>query len=133
MSIYRGWRYLTADVQQQDVAHTRSTVGASAPAPPLYHLRKAQPVLVLLPRTASWIASLPPRAQPRMLAKQFARIANALCAAWNDVPACQQCFEDLLADRRGGRQGFPTTVLRAYHAAVHRYGGSKWDDVEPDR
>src|ERR1700751_2739959 len=111
MSIYRGWRPLRADVQQHDVAHkgepeaTSDATSDTASAP--IHLRHAQPVMVLLPRTASWIASLPERVRPRALAAQYARIANLLWGVWDDPQACRHYFNDLLAGARPNRKGFP--------------------------
>jgi hypothetical protein len=91
-------------------------------APPRAHhpLRRAQPALVLLPRTAIWIANLPPAARPNALAARFARIANLLCALWDDPPVCRKYFDDLLHDRRGGRQGFPPEV-RQELGLLHTY------------
>jgi hypothetical protein len=115
MSIYRGWRPLCADVEQQDVVHKRAPENASTNTPPPLHLRRARPVLILLPRTSTWIVSLPERVRPRALARRFARIANLICAAWDDPPACRKYFDELLVDKRTNRQGFPVTVLRELH------------------
>ncbi len=95
-------------------------------APPL-HLRKSQPVTILLPRTKQWLMELPPPVRPRALALQFARIANMLCAAWENPPDCRRYLNDLLIDRRGGRRGFPKPVAREiqvlseYYCQVHPY------------
>jgi hypothetical protein len=86
--------------------------------------------MALLPRTKSWIVSLPEPVRPHALAAQFARIANLLCIVWDDPPACRRCFFKLLVDRRGGRKGFPSTVLRdlnvlqAYYVGL--YGTFDW-------
>jgi hypothetical protein len=125
MSIYRGWRPLCDDVQQRDVAHTSAADNASTTAPPPTHLRQAQPIMVLLPRTINWIASLPQRVQPHALAAQYARIANFLCVTWDDPTACRQYFNDLLCGSRPNRKGFPVSVLRelndlqAYYIGMH--------------
>ncbi len=122
-SIYRGWRTLASDVQVQDGVDKRTT--EDRPALRSVHMRRSQPVLVLLPRTRSWIASLPEPVRPHALAAQFARIANLLCIVWDDPSACKRCFYELLVDRRGGRRGFPMAVLRelnvlsAYYIAMH--------------
>ena len=129
MSIYRGWRPLCADVQQHDVAHKReadATPDATLDtASPPIHLRHAQPVMVLLPRTASWIASLPERVRPRALAAQYARIANLLCAVWDDPLACRHYFNDLLAGARPNRKGFPVAVLRELNDLQAYYIGMR--------
>jgi hypothetical protein len=67
---------------------------------------------VLLPRTRVWLHSMPAEVRPRALAVQFARIANMLCAAWENPPECRRYLNDLLIDRRGGRKGFPKPVAR---------------------
>ena len=125
MSIYCGWRPLCDDVQHHRPAHNKEAVATLDTAPPPTHLRQAQPVMVLLPRTANWIASLPERVRPHALAAQYGRIANLLCAAWADPPACRQYFKDLLVGARPNRRGFPVTVLRelndlqAYYIGMH--------------
>jgi hypothetical protein len=86
--------------------------------------------MVLLPRTKNWIVSLPEPVRPRALAAQFARIANQLCTAWDDPPGCAAYLAELLIDRRGGRKGFPSAVLRelnvlqAYYVGL--YGTFDW-------
>lgn len=111
MSIYRGWRPYPADVHSQHVARKPAAQCEEQDAAPV-HLRRAQPVLVLLPRTASWLAEIPPRFRPVHLAKQFARIANNVCATWFDPPARGRYLEELLAGGRPNRRGFPPSVLR---------------------
>lgn len=126
MSIYRGWRPLLDDVQQQDVSHKEmASYARDITTPPPTHLRRGQPVAVLLPRTANWIASLPERVRPDALAKQFARISNLICATWVDPPACRKYFDELLVETRLRRKGFPAAVLReltdlqAYYISMH--------------
>jgi hypothetical protein len=75
-------------------------------------LRRAQPLNKPLPSTVRWVASLPAAVQPLALLQQFPRIANRLALAWHDQEATAECFDDLLVDRRGGRQGFPPDVQR---------------------
>ncbi|MEO8755235.1 MAG: hypothetical protein ABI624_21445, partial [Casimicrobiaceae bacterium] len=88
------------------------------------HLRRAQPALTLLPRTAVWISLLPKPIRPIALALQFARIANHVCAVWDDPAACRRYLDELLTDDRGGRAGFHAAMLheietlKAYHAHV---------------
>ena len=107
MSIYRGWKaYHAYKPEVREPEPTRND------GPPPVHLRKAQPILKLLPRTAAWLASLPNDMRPRVLAEQYARIANNFAAVWHSPAECRAYFDDLLIDRRGGRKGFPVTVLR---------------------
>ena len=136
MSIYRGHRRLLSDVQIEDASEQRGDGSASQKtrAPPV-HLRRAKPLLVLLARTQSWIESLPEKVKPHALATQYARIANQVCGVWEQPPACRDYFSELLSDRRGGRKGFPSAVLRdlqalqTYHADVYPVPDSDptWD------
>jgi len=59
-----------------------------------------------------WLRSLPWRQRPRVLCERFPRVANRLAWCWHDAASCALVFEDLLQDRRGGRHGFPSGVLR---------------------
>jgi hypothetical protein len=111
MSIYRGWRPFPADIYSRTVAHNSGVTEVEPVAPPI-HLRRSQPVLVLLPRTVSWLAEIPPKFRPVALAKQFARIANNICATWFDPPARGEYLEQLLVGDRPNRKGFPPDVLR---------------------
>jgi len=77
-------------------------------------LRKAKPTHVLLPRTARWIAALPPEVRPVEAARAFPRIANALALLWSTPDELTVYLDELLVDRRGGRQGFPLRVLSEF-------------------
>ena len=72
--------------------------------------RAPQPSATLKPTTMQWLAALPPTIRPRHLPIKFVRIANRLSDVWHDPRACSECFQELLIDRRGGRQGFPNEV-----------------------
>lgn len=137
MSIYRGYRPLPTDVQVRQVADKRPVeIPSQQPVP--HHLRRAQPAGVVLPRTAIWISFLPQRVQPKALALHYARIANAICAVWGDLPACRTYLAELLTDQRGGRLGFPSAVLREiellqrYHAHVNASSktNQNWEDSQ---
>jgi hypothetical protein len=64
------------------------------------------------------------------LVRQFPRIANVVARAWNDATEIQAVLDDLLIDRRGGRQGFPLDVteellvLRDYYQGRYPNGVS---------
>lgn len=99
--------------------------------------RRGAPLNNLLPRTKEWMATLQANFQPRELAQQFPRIANAMAAAWPDAVTCEAYFDDLLKDRRGGhRTGFPPEVLRElkelkrYYAHVQKKVVLEWKDGE---
>ena len=72
--------------------------------------RWPQPFDQPLPITARWVASLPDEVQPLALLQRLPRIANRLARLWEDDEALQIYFDDILVDRRGGRQGFPPDI-----------------------
>lgn len=114
-SIYR--RSCIASLDENDVRSTaRSAVYGPGPVVAKdtrdWKLcRKAEPANVVLPATRRWASELPAGIEPLALQRRFPRIANRLANAWQDPSACRLIFEDLLVDRRPGRQGFPPDVL----------------------
>lgn len=83
--------------------------------------RKAIPLNDLLNPTLRWAASLPIAIRPFALMNRFPRLANLIAASWKEPLAFRACLDDLLTDRRGGRQGLPEEVrdelehLRRYY------------------
>ena len=73
-------------------------------------LRKSPQFNIALPATNRWLALLPDEIQPRALLRQFPRIANVMARTWEDQKSLEKFLNDLLADRRGNRQGFPPEV-----------------------
>ncbi len=61
--------------------------------------------------TIDWLLSLPPPLRPRRLGERFPRLANTLAQHWRDPVLRIALIDELLVDRRGGRQGFPPEVL----------------------
>lgn len=59
-----------------------------------------------------WLRRLPRRQRPLHLCERFPRVANRLAFCWRDCALAEQVLDDLLADRRGGRLGFPAPVVR---------------------
>jgi hypothetical protein len=60
----------------------------------------------------------------------YPRIANRIASAWRDSEAARASLDDLLIDRRGGRQGFPPFVLaELLHLRTLLYRGA--DSVAP--
>jgi hypothetical protein len=106
-------RDISAPVMDGDV---RRPVSVPSPwpvaAPDGSALRKSNPANYLFPASIRWFASLPVDTRPVALAAQYARIVNLLALAWINPAACREHFDDLLADRRGGRRGFPADVRR---------------------
>jgi hypothetical protein len=74
--------------------------------------RRAQPLNYPLPATFQWVAALPRAVRPMALLELFPRIANVLAQSWNDSAALRAYMDSLLADRRGGRRGFPAEINR---------------------
>jgi hypothetical protein len=57
------------------------------------------------------LASIDESARPKELAAAFPRIVNRMAKMWKTPLQMERCFEDLLTDSRGNRQGFPLGVL----------------------
>jgi len=74
--------------------------------------RRARPVEYLLQSSENWMDVLPPEVFPGALATHYPRILNLIALQWNDRLGCPAYFDELLVDRRGGRQGFPAAVKR---------------------
>jgi hypothetical protein len=116
MSIYggsRGWSDLNDVVQP--VARLRDAQAAATrlePSTDWSGVRKAQPAQYLLPQSEKWFDALPAEVAPCALASQFPRLVNIIVSLWNDHRGAPDLFEELLADRRGGRAGFPPAVRR---------------------
>ena len=83
--------------------------------------RKAQPCEMLLRTTSLWFDRLPREIQPVALCDRFPRIANAMAQSWSHPESARLYFDDLLLDRRPGRQGFPQDVLRELFTLAAEY------------
>lgn len=57
-----------------------------------------------------WLLSIPRRHRPRELAARFPHVVNRMALLWGKRDLVDHYFDDLLVDRRGGRQGFPRAV-----------------------
>jgi len=62
--------------------------------------------------TRVWLRRLPPRRRPVRLCALYPRVANRLAWSWSSAEASALLLDELCADRRGGRRGFPTCVTR---------------------
>jgi hypothetical protein len=71
---------------------------------------------LLTGKAMGWVSELPAELRPRATVDRYARIVNALAAAWPDEEARDRLFEHLLNDRRVGRRGFPPDVERELSA-----------------
>ena len=89
----------------------------------------------LLQATVLWMDSLSAPLRPVALARDFPRIANRIAEIWKRPARCDEYFQQLLIDHRGGRKGFPAAVamelskLSSHHASAHPYRHSIWDEV----
>jgi len=59
----------------------------------------------------AWLASIEETARPNQLAVLFPRIVNRMAKLWRTPLQMDRCFEELLTDSRGTRQGFPLGIL----------------------
>ena len=71
--------------------------------------------------TIGWLNELPRVVVPMALATQFPRIVNRLARFWDSPAMIEECFRDLLVDRRGGRKGFPEPILDELYALAQYY------------
>jgi hypothetical protein len=85
---------------------------AQSPDQDWSQVRRAYPADYLLPTSEAWLKALPHSVMPIALIAHFPRIVNLLAMQWNDNQSCPAYFEELFADRRGSRQGFPQDVRR---------------------
>ena len=58
-----------------------------------------------------YLRALPGLTYPQALVDTFPRIANTIVSLKNDKRRLRDYFESLTNDTRGGRQGFPFSVL----------------------
>lgn len=58
----------------------------------------------------AWCACLPAWLRPYQLCRLYPRIANRIALCWAEAPLTELLFCDLLIDKRGNRQGFPSEV-----------------------
>jgi hypothetical protein len=61
--------------------------------------------------TRGWLRRLPSGRRPLHLCERFPRVANRIAWCWADAALADQVLDDLLTDRRGGREGFPRAVV----------------------
>jgi hypothetical protein len=91
-------------------------------------LASREPDDALTASTRLWLRRLPSGRRPLRLCEQFPRVANRLAFCWVDPAIREQTLEDLLEDRRGGRQGFPASVVRELQR-LREFGGLRLDET----
>ena len=73
-----------------------------------------------------------------ILESRFGHIVERLHAAWGDPVAIQDLFDDLVFDKRGNRNGWPTDVweelqfLQKLHKLAYPLVKSKSDDEDDE-
>lgn len=71
-----------------------------------------------------WLRRVPAQFRPVCLSRRYPRIVNKMSEVWGNVSKAQDYFDDLMLDRRGGRQGFPLEIvmeisdLRTYYEEI---------------
>jgi hypothetical protein len=55
------------------------------------------------------------------LAAQFPRVLNQIALTWPDPEATRRCFDALMLDERGTREGFPQSVISELASLRHHY------------
>lgn len=98
-----------------DFVKSRLPSGAQAPTQmPWARVRRParDSDMALTGTTRLWLRHLPPRRRPLRLCESFPWVANRLAWCWRDPAVSAAMLNDLLHDRRGGRQGFPACVVR---------------------
>jgi hypothetical protein len=55
------------------------------------------------------------------LSGRFPAVLNRIADAWGSPVRAERCFDDLLLDSRGTRQGFPQTVISEIASLRHYY------------
>ena len=69
----------------------------------------------------AWLKTLPREVMPYNLATHYPRICNRMVERWKYADLMIPYFDDLLMDRRGGRQGFPITIVSEIAALQAHY------------
>ena len=70
---------------------------------------------VLVSATHLWLRKMPGRLHPRHLCRFYPRVANRLAMCWDEPVTCKRLLAELIADRRGGRAGFPPRIQAELH------------------
>ena len=63
-----------------------------------------------------WVIGLPQALRPKTTCEQFPRVVNLLAESWGDPRYSVQVLDHMINDYRGGRRGFPASVLAELNA-----------------
>ena len=114
--------------------HAQSEPNWPNPPPPRPGLRPDPTVLAMrrppapfdraLTRLGTrWLQSIPRRHRPRELASRYPHVINRMALLWGKRDLVDLYFDDLMVDRRGGRQGFPREVSQEILALHGHFQG----------
>ena len=77
-----------------------------------------------------WVRGLPVNLRPLELCSAYPRVANRIALCWDDLALVDSVFNELLLDRRGGREGFPAKVaaelMRLHALHERRVAAARW-------
>ena len=76
-----------------------------------------------------WYEQLPEGIRPLFLRVRFTRVMRKISAAWIDVAATRNVFDELLLVERESRAGFPPAALQELYALRDYY----FDVLHPDK
>lgn len=102
----------------EQVSHTEARLALDAAlrkstprqqASPLLHQTLPATPLTLVART--WLDALPAQAKAPQLAASYPRLTNQIAQLWGKPIETLTYLNELLLDRRCGRQGFPEAVV----------------------
>lgn len=82
-------------------------------------------------RLADLLAATPDK-YPYALEASYGRILGRIMSLWDDPIALQMLFEDLMVDKRGDRQGFPTAVANDIYRLSMMYDSLRESEQEID-
>ena len=66
---------------------------------------------VLSAEAEAWFIGLPEAVRPLQLSESFPCVCNRLAECWSCPESVLPFLDDLLTDKRGGRQGFPLPII----------------------
>jgi hypothetical protein len=96
--------------------------------------RKDKPDDATLSEAArAWLAALPDDVRPKNLAEQFPRICNQFAKLWRQHEEVDAYFYELVQDGRGGRKGFPFSVMADISTLRDYYDTKVHPDESPFR
>jgi hypothetical protein len=92
--------------------------------------------LQLCAEAKSLLDSLTPELRPNHLPERFPRVMNEIARLWRRPDQLDRYFDDLLMDKRTGRQGFPlavalelSTLKDYYQAEVYPKKECVWEKI----